>query len=91
MKYTIDPTWGKILLDETILNLNIMKVQQTKVAVFKIIRDEKNEITSTQFLKEMWIQTKAGVSVEFEAGRDKDLAKYDSSELVIKQITSIIF
>jgi hypothetical protein len=71
--------------------INMNKIQQTKVAVFKVTRNEENEITNTEFIKEMWIQTKAGTSVEFEAGRDKDLTKYDSSELVIKQITSTIF
>lgn len=70
---------------------NMEKIQQTKVAVFKVTRNDKNEITNAEFIKEMWIQTKAGVSVEFEVGRDKDLTKYDSSELVIKQITSTIF
>ena len=71
--------------------INMNKIQQTKVVVFKVTRNEENEITNTEFIKEMWIQTKAGISVEFEAGRDKDLTKYDSSELVIKQITSTIF
>jgi hypothetical protein len=91
MKYTIDPTWGKIFSDETILNLNVMKVQQTKVAVFKVTRNEKNEITSTQFLKEMWIQTKPGVSIESEAIQDSHLQEYKPEELSFKTITSTTF
>lgn len=67
------------------------KIQQTKVAVFYVTRNDNQEIINTEFLKEMWIQTKAGCSVEFEVARDKDLSKYKSTDLVIKVITSIVF
>ena len=50
------PSTGTVISNATItLNLNNMiKLQQTKVAVFKITRNEDNEITNTEFLKEMW-------------------------------------
>ncbi len=97
---TADPNWlttpyiGGITLTSTgtILNSNNMnKVQQTKVAVFKVTRNEENEVINTEFLKEMWVQTKAGVSVDFEVARDKDLIKYKAEDLVIKNITSLTF
>jgi hypothetical protein len=39
----------------------------------------------------MWVQTKAGVSVDFEVARDEDLVKYEAEDLVIKVITSLTF
>ena len=97
---TADPNWlttpytgGTTLTSTgTILNSNNMnKVQQTKVAVFKVTRNEENEVINTEFLKEMWVQTKAGVSVDFEVARDEDLVEYEAEDLVIKNITSLTF
>ena len=97
---TADPNWlttpytgGTTLTSTgTILNSNSMnKLQQTKVAVFKVIRNEENQVINTKFLKEMWVQTKAGVSVDFEVARDEDLVEYEAEDLVIKVITSLTF
>ena len=52
-----------------------IKPTQNKVAVFKVTRNDKNEITSTEFIKEMWVETKNNQSVDFAVARDKDLAK----------------
>lgn len=87
------PNWSSTT-DETTLILNsnnMSKVQQTKVAVFKVTRNEENQITNTEFLKEMWVQTKAGTSVDFEVARDEDLIKYKAEDIIIKTITSLIF
>ena len=35
--------------------IKMNKVQQTKVAVFKVTRNKENEITSVDFIKEMWV------------------------------------
>lgn len=75
----------------TISSINQNAIMQNKVAVFKVTRNDKNEITSTEFIKEMWIQTKNGQSVEFEVARDKDLAKYKAEDLSIKTITTVTF
>jgi hypothetical protein len=71
--------------------INMNKIQQTKVAVFKVTRNEENEITNTEFIKEMWIQTKNNQSVEFEVARDKDLAKYKAEDLSIRTIYTVTF
>jgi hypothetical protein len=81
------PTDNTISIANTI-NTNIM---QNKVAVFKITRDEDEKIVKTEFLKEMWVETKNGQSVEFQVARDKDLAKYEVSELSIKVISTLTF
>jgi hypothetical protein len=70
---------------------SITQIMQNKVAVFKVTRDEDNKITKTEFLKEMWIETKNGQSVDFQVARDKDLADYEMSDLVIKTILTVSF
>lgn len=66
-------------------------VMQNKVAVFEVIRDEDNKIIKTEFIKELWVETKNGQSVDFQVARDKDLAEYDANDLVIKVILTVTF
>jgi hypothetical protein len=75
----------------TISSINQNAIMQNKVAVFKVTRNDENKITSTEFIKELWVQTKNGQSVEFEVARDKDLAKYKAEDLSIRAITTITF
>jgi hypothetical protein len=64
---------------------------QNKVAVFKVTRNEDNKIQSTEFIKELWVETKNGATVDFQVARDKDLAEYEMSELSIKTILTVTF
>ena len=64
---------------------------QNKVAVFKVTRDEFNNITKTEFIKELWVETKNGQSVDFQVARDKDLSRYEANDLVIKTILTVTF
>lgn len=66
-------------------------IMQNKVAVFKVTRDEDNKITNTEFIKELWVQTKNSQSVDFQVARDKDLAIYDANDLIIKTILTVTF
>lgn len=70
------------------INNNIM---QNKVAVFKVTRDENQKITSTTFLKEMWIESKNGSSIDFKVAKDPEISKYKADEIVIKNVYSITF
>ena len=95
---TADPNWltgGSTLISTgttlTLNSNNMNKVQQTKVAVFKIARNEDNEITSAEFIKEMWVETKNGSSVDFEVARDTELGKYKASDLAIKTLQTLTF
>jgi len=92
--YTV-PTTGTGTLSLTNISLTntiqMNKVQQTKVAVFKIARNEDNEITSAEFIKEMWVETKNGSSVDFEVARDTELGKYRASDLAIKTLITLTF
>ena len=75
----------------TISSYNQNTIMQNKVAVFKVTRNEKKQIISTEFIKEMWVETKDNQSVEFEVARDKDLAKYKAEDLSIRTMTTVTF
>jgi hypothetical protein len=62
--------------------------QQVKVAVFKVERNKHNEIKSSEFITEMWVENKPGVSIDFVVARKLD-GKYDAYEIVIKQIFTV--
>ena len=82
------PSFSTFPTSTLTLNNTIM---QNKVAVFQVVRDEDEKIIKTEFIKELWVETKNGVSVEFQVARDKDLAEYDASELVIRTISTVTF
>ena len=86
--YTV-PGTGTYTIQTNTIQMN--KVQQNKVAVFKIARNEDNEITSAEFIKEMWVETKNGSSVDFEVARDTELGKYKASDLAIKTLQTLTF
>jgi hypothetical protein len=67
------------------------QIMQNKVAIFKVTRDEDEKIIKTEFIKELWVETKNGQSVDFQVARDKDLAKYEMSDLSIRTITTLSF
>lgn len=75
----------------TLNTIQMNKVQQNKVAVFKIARNQDNEITSAEFLTEMWVETKNGSSVDFEVARDTKLSRYNASDLAIKTLQTFTF
>ena len=75
----------------TINTIDMNKVSNQFVAVFKIERNDKNEITSAKFIKELWIETKNGSSVDFEVAKDKDISKYEANEIAIRTIYTVTF
>lgn len=68
-------------------NTNSMN-QQVKVAVFHVTRNKYNEIKASQFIQEMWIEKKPGVSVDFAVARELG-DEYEASEIVIKEIYAV--
>lgn len=79
------------LTNTSIFNTNMNKVQVHRVAVFKVERNDKNEITSAKFIKEMWIETKNGSSIDFEVAKDSEISKYKSDEISIRAIYTVTF
>ena len=75
----------------TISNLNNMTSRQVKVAVFTITRDvDTNEITSTKFVKELWVEKKNGTSIDLIVAKQLD-ADFDPETTVVKELFTISF
>jgi hypothetical protein len=71
-------------LSQAITNLNNMS-KQVKVAVFTVKRNDKNQIISSKFVKEFWVEQKNGSSIVLAAAKqlDKD---FDPDTTVIREI-----
>ena len=70
---------------------NSMTPKQVHVAVFTIKRDkDTNEINSTTFLKELWVEQKNGTSIDLLVAKklDKD---FDPETTVIKVLSTVSF
>ena len=82
-------TSGTTLYGSLTLNNNTNSMnQQVKVAVFQVTRNKYNEIKASEFIQEMWIEKKPGVSVDFAVARELG-DEYEASEIVIKEIFAI--
>jgi hypothetical protein len=74
-----------------VTNLKSMAPKQVNVAVFTITRDEDtNEINSTKFLKELWVEQKNGTSIDLLVAKklDKD---FDPETTIIKVLSTVSF
>jgi len=69
---------------------NKMKTKQVKVAVFTVTRNEKSEVTSSKFEKELWVEVKNGASLDLVVAKELDKG-FDPANTVIKEIFSITF
>lgn len=70
---------------------NNMTPKQVKVAVFTIKRDkDTNEIKSTKFVKELWIERKNGTSLDLLVAKQLD-ADFDPETTVVREIYTVSF
>jgi len=70
---------------------NNMTPKQVHVAVFTITRDSKtNEINSTKFVKELWIEQKNGISIDLLVAKQLGI-DFDPETTVIKVLTTVSF
>jgi len=71
------------------INSNNMS-KQVKVAVFTIERNDKNEVISSTFVKEFWVEQKNGSSIVLAASKqlDKD---FDPDTTVIRELSTVQF
>ena len=82
---------GGTFPNSTIINTNNMKTQQVNVAVFTITRDvDTNEIISTKFVKELWVEQKNEASIDLIVAKQLD-ADFDPETIVIKYLHSLSF
>lgn len=76
-------------ISTAVTHLNNMN-KQVKVAVFTVERNEDNKVTSSKFVKELWVEVKNGASLELSVAKhlDKD---FDPSNTIIKEVSSFTF
>jgi hypothetical protein len=68
-----------------------MTLKQVKVAVFTITRDvDTNEINSTKFVKELWVEKKNGTSIDLIVAKQLD-ADFDPETTIIRELFTISF
>jgi hypothetical protein len=83
-------TTGTTLYGNLTLNNNSSSMnQQVKVAVFKVTRNKNNEIKSSAFIDEFFIEKKPGISIEYAVGKILKY-QYEADEIVIKEIYTVI-
>jgi hypothetical protein len=86
----LDSPWDiYYTFNSSTLTINNNNIMQNKVAVFKVTRDNNQKITSSKFLKELWIESKNGSSIDFEVAKDPEISKYEANEIVIKSIYTV--
>jgi len=76
--------YGGLTLNNNSTSMN----QQVKVAVFKVTRNKHNEIKSSAFIDELWIERKPGISLEYAVGKALKY-QYEADEIVIKEIYTV--
>lgn len=82
-------TTGTTLYGSLTLNNNSTSMnQQVKVAVFKVTRNKHNEIKSSTFIDEFFIEKKPGVSIDYAVAK-KIGYKYEADEIVIREIYTV--
>jgi hypothetical protein len=67
---------------------NMNRVQNVKVAIFQVERSKQtNEVTSSKFLQEMWVELKPNTSLELVVA--KQLKDFDPECTVIRTIQTM--
>ena len=76
--------------DYAVTNSKSMRTKQVKAAVFTIERNDKNEVTSSKFVKELWVEVKNGASLELVVAKELD-KDFDPANTIIREINSFSF
>lgn len=76
--------YGGLTLNHNTTSMN----QQVKVAVFQVTRNKYNEIKTSTFIDEFWIEKKTGISIDFAVAK-KLAGKYEADEIVIKEVYTV--
>ena len=74
------------LINSTKITMN----KQHKVAVFTVTRNEKNEIISSKFYKEGWIEVNDDQSINLLAAKQFDIPVDLFDSIVVKKINEVI-
>lgn len=76
--------YGGLTLNNNTSSMN----QQVMVAVFQVERNKHNEIKSSTFIDQFWIEKKPGISIDFAVAKKLD-GEYEADEIVIKEIYTV--
>lgn len=76
-------------LSTAITNSNNMS-KQVHVAVFTVERNDKNEIVSTKFVKELWVEQKNGTSLDLIVAKQLD-KEFDPETTVVRALCTVTF
>lgn len=74
----------------TVSNSNNMRTRQVKAAVFTIERNDKNEVVSSKFVKELWVEIKNGASLDLAVAKELK-GDFDPETTVVREIYSLSF
>lgn len=93
---TINGYSGTTISGNTTLNtfssliVQNMRTKQVKVAVFTVERNDKNEVVSSKFVKELWVEVKNGASLELVVAKELD-KDFDPANTIIRELNSLSF
>ncbi len=74
----------------TVSNSNNMRTRQVKAAVFTIKRNDKNEVVSSKFVKELWVEIKNGASLDLAVAKELK-GDFDPETTIVREIHSFSF
>ncbi len=74
----------------TVSNSNNMRTRQVKAAVFTIERNDKNEVVSSKFVKELWVEIKNGASLDLAVAKELK-GDFDPETTIVREIHSFSF
>jgi hypothetical protein len=74
----------------TVSNSNNMRTRQVKAAVFTIERNDKNEVVSSKFVKELWVEIKNGASLDLAVAKELK-GDFDPETTIVREIYSLSF
>jgi hypothetical protein len=84
------PSNLNILNNLSISNLSNMKTKQVKAAVFTVERNDKNEVVSSKFIKELWVEVKNGTSLDLVVAKELK-GDFDPETTVVREVYSVTF
>ena len=82
-------TTSNLGLSLSIPNQNNM-TKQVKVAVFTVERNDKNEVISSKFIKELWVEQKNSSSIELAVSKFLE-PDFDPEAIIIKILHTALF
>ena len=74
----------------TLTNSNNMRTKQVKAAVFTIERNDKNEVISSTFKQDLWVEIKNGASLDLAVAKQLK-GDFDPETTVVREIHSFSF